>query len=130
LGYGLKEVMLYFSNYSTNFKDEDYKKMANKYDHLSICIYLVLTHLKFFYIVSLLEYMEAADYQLQNSLTQDLDDYLNEVENIEKIWMIIFIVVIALLVLLIFIWSLFRRFKEIEIMNFVLNKLALTSKGK
>ena len=80
--------------------------------------------------MSLLEYMEAADTQLQDSLTQDLDDYLNEVENIEKIWMIIFIVVIALLFLFIFIWSLFRRFKEIEIMNFVLNKLALIPKGK
>ena len=44
LGHGLKEVMIYFSNYSMNFQKND---SITKYDHLSISKYL--SKIKFYY---------------------------------------------------------------------------------
>ena len=80
--------------------------------------------------MSLIEFMEAADLQLQESLKKDLDDYFSEIQKTEIIWMSIFILVLSLLFFLIFYMNLLKKFREIEIMNFVLNKLVLIPKGK
>lgn len=80
--------------------------------------------------MSLLEYLEAADEELQTSLRNDLADYLKEIEKFELIWMSVYIAIMIGLFFLIFMMHLFKRISDVEIMNFILNKLISIARAK
>ena len=79
-------------------------------------------------LVSLLEFMESADDELKQNLYNDLNDYLNEIEKTEMIWMVVFMAVICFFFLFFFVFSMFKKASELEVMNYVLNKLVSIAK--
>ena len=79
-------------------------------------------------LVSLLEFMESADDELKQNLYSDLNDYLNEIEKTEIIWMAVFMVVICFFFLVFFVFNMFKKVSELEVMNYVLNKLVSIAK--
>lgn len=72
--------------------------------------------------------MESADDELKQNLYNDLNDYLNEIEKTEMIWMAVFMGVICFFFLVFFVLSMFKKASELEVMNYVLNKLVLIAK--
>lgn len=80
--------------------------------------------------MSLLNYMDSADAQLKESLSGDFDDYLEEIKQRETITMTAFLATVFLLFLTFFACSLIRKISEIEVVNFVLNKLVSIAKAK
>lgn len=79
-------------------------------------------------LVSLLKFMESADDELKQNLYNDLNDYLNEIEKTEMIWMAVFMVVICFFFLVFFVFNMFKKASELEVMNYVLNKLVSIAK--
>jgi len=72
--------------------------------------------------------MEAADDVLKESLNEDLADYLKEIEKTEIIWMAVFMGAMFIFFLAFFVCKMFKTIAELEVMNFILNKLVLISR--